>query len=242
MRTLAYNDASADRNVVAIVQAMRRSSTAPPKANPAASSRSTLRAVDCLAWPGRAEPAVLYAGRVDTLECGALTPLCFFFFSHRNRAQKNKSGVKAPHSKGSIPTMLTHSETAMHHPQETTSNADRDLAARFEPKSLRTYTPSQAVLASSAAVHWTPEVGVCSIFRRGAGANLGHNPRRWMQHFVTTMGWAVALAVPAGNDSRGLLRGCHADGLQTGDRGRGAGKPAAVRAAAIAARRQALQQ
>jgi 4-aminobutyrate aminotransferase / (S)-3-amino-2-methylpropionate transaminase / 5-aminovalerate transaminase len=80
----------------------------------------------------------------------------------------------------------------MHHAHETASNADRDLAARFEPKSLRTYTPSQAVLARSAGVfHWTPEGRRLFDFSSGVlVANLGHNPRRWMQRFVETMGWA----------------------------------------------------
>lgn len=90
----------------------------------------------------------------------------------------------------------------MHHPHETTSNADRDLAARFEPKSLRTYTPSQAVLARSAGVfHWTPEGRRLFDFSSGVlVANLGHNPRRWMQRFVATMGWASSpWQQPAGN-------------------------------------------
>src|SRR5207248_1533066 len=40
----------------------------------------------------------------------------------------------------------------LHHPDETTSNAARDQAARYEPRALRTYTPTQAVLARSAGV------------------------------------------------------------------------------------------
>lgn len=81
---------------------------------------------------------------------------------------------------------------ATHHLHENTSNADRDVAARFEPKSLRTYTPSQAVLARSAGVfHWTPEGRKLFDFSSGVlVANLGHNPKRWMQRFVATMGWA----------------------------------------------------
>jgi 4-aminobutyrate aminotransferase-like enzyme len=80
----------------------------------------------------------------------------------------------------------------LHHPDENASNAERDLAARFEPKSLRTFTPSQAVLAHSAGVyHWTPEGRKLFDFSSGVlVANLGHNPRRWMQRFVGTMGWA----------------------------------------------------
>jgi 4-aminobutyrate aminotransferase-like enzyme len=84
--------------------------------------------------------------------------------------------------------------TPIHHPQETTSNADRDLVARYEPKSLRTYTPSQAVLAKSAGVyHWTPEGRKLFDFSSGVlVANLGHNPSRWMERFVGHLGWAGA--------------------------------------------------
>ena len=80
---------------------------------------------------------------------------------------------------------------AVHHATETTSNADRDLAARFEPKSLRSFTPSQAVLAKSAGVyHWTPEGRKLFDFSSGVlVANLGHNPSAWMQKFVGYMGW-----------------------------------------------------
>src|ERR1700722_16646246 len=80
---------------------------------------------------------------------------------------------------------------SIHHNNETPSNTDRDLAARFEPKSLRTYTPSQAVLAKSAGVyHWTPEGRKLYDFSSGVlVANLGHNPSRWMQRFTTYMGW-----------------------------------------------------
>ena len=80
----------------------------------------------------------------------------------------------------------------IHHPQEKTSNADRDLVVRFEPKSLRTFTPSQAVLAKSAGVyHWTPEGRKLFDFSSGVlVANLGHNPTRWMKRFTEHMGWA----------------------------------------------------
>src|SRR6266481_79607 len=81
---------------------------------------------------------------------------------------------------------------SIHHHQEKESNADRDLVARVEPKSLRTYTPSQAVLAKSAGVfHWTPEGRRLYDFSSGVlVANLGHNPRSWMQRFTRHMGWA----------------------------------------------------
>src|SRR5438270_1047784 len=83
-------------------------------------------------------------------------------------------------------------ETKLHHPGEANSNEARDAVARFEPKALRTYTPSQAVLAKSAGVfHWTPEGRKLFDFTSGVlVANLGHNPSRWMKRFVDYMGWS----------------------------------------------------
>ncbi len=80
---------------------------------------------------------------------------------------------------------------AVHHPNEAASNAARDRMAQFEPRSLRTFTPSQAVLAHSAGIyHWTPENRKLFDFSSGVlVANLGHNPTRWMQHFTRYMGW-----------------------------------------------------
>jgi 4-aminobutyrate aminotransferase-like enzyme len=79
----------------------------------------------------------------------------------------------------------------LHHPHETTSNTTRDHVARYEPKALRTYTPTQAVLARSAGIyHWTPEGRRLYDFTSGVlVANLGHNPSRWMQRFTEYMGW-----------------------------------------------------
>ena len=79
----------------------------------------------------------------------------------------------------------------LHHPAETTSNETRDAIGRLEPRSLRTYTPTQAVLARSAGIyHWTPEGRRLYDFTSGVlVANLGHNPASWMQRFVQYMGW-----------------------------------------------------
>src|SRR6266702_6062870 len=81
-----------------------------------------------------------------------------------------------------------------HHPHEAVSNAARDHVARFEPKALRTYTPTQAVLARSAGVfHWTPEGRRLYDFTSGVlVANLGHNPVGWMQRFMKHMEWPAA--------------------------------------------------
>jgi len=83
------------------------------------------------------------------------------------------------------------------HPDEVGSNAARVAVARFEPKSLRTYTPSQAVVAKSAGVyHWTPEGRRLFDFTSGVlVANLGHNPTRWMERFQRYMGWTDAKPV-----------------------------------------------
>lgn len=81
--------------------------------------------------------------------------------------------------------------SAIHHEREPASNSDRNTAAQFEPKSLRTYTPSQAVLAKSAGVyHWTQEGRKLFDFSSGVlVANLGHNPSAWMQKYMGYMGW-----------------------------------------------------
>lgn len=86
--------------------------------------------------------------------------------------------------------------TPLHHPHEATSNAARDVIARFEPRALRTYTPSQAVLAKSAGIyHWTPEGRRLYDFTSGVlVANLGHNPSSWMKRFVQYMGWPQSAA------------------------------------------------
>jgi 4-aminobutyrate aminotransferase-like enzyme len=81
--------------------------------------------------------------------------------------------------------------TPLHHPGEPRSNPVRDGVARYEPRALRTYTPTQAVLARSAGVfHWTPEGRRLYDFTSGVlVSNLGHNPTAWMQRFMRYMGW-----------------------------------------------------
>jgi 4-aminobutyrate aminotransferase-like enzyme len=84
----------------------------------------------------------------------------------------------------------------VHHSQEPASNTVRDGVARFEPRSLRTFTPTQAVLARSAGVfHWTPDGRQLYDFTSGVlVANLGHNPRGWMERFLRHIGWDAAKA------------------------------------------------
>jgi 4-aminobutyrate aminotransferase-like enzyme len=80
---------------------------------------------------------------------------------------------------------------AITHPSELTSNAERASVSSFEPRALRTYTPSQAVLAKSAGIyHWTPEGKRLYDFTSGVlVSNLGHNPVSWTQKFFQYMGW-----------------------------------------------------
>jgi 4-aminobutyrate aminotransferase-like enzyme len=84
----------------------------------------------------------------------------------------------------------------LHHPDERLSNPVRDGVAKYEPRSLRTFTPTQAVLARSAGVfHWTPEGRRLYDFSSGVlVSNLGHNPRSWMQRFQRYVGWSTEAA------------------------------------------------
>ncbi|MCZ2344450.1 MAG: aminotransferase class III-fold pyridoxal phosphate-dependent enzyme [Bacteroidales bacterium] len=79
------------------------------------------------------------------------------------------------------------------HTGETRSNADRVAALQVEPRSLRTFTPTQAVLAHSAGVyHWTPEGRRLFDYTSGVlVSNLGHNPVRWAERFFRYMGWPL---------------------------------------------------
>jgi 4-aminobutyrate aminotransferase-like enzyme len=83
----------------------------------------------------------------------------------------------------------------LEHAGENTSNTAREILTRLEPHSLRTFTPTQAVLASSAGVfHWTPEGRRLYDFTSGVlVSNLGHNPRAWMQRYVRYMDWPASL-------------------------------------------------
>jgi len=89
--------------------------------------------------------------------------------------------------------------TPLHHANEASSNALRDLVAQLEPRALRTYTPTQAVLARSAGIfHWTPEGRRLYDFTSGVlVANLGHNPAAWLRRLFHNLDWPVA---PEGDD------------------------------------------
>jgi hypothetical protein len=91
---------------------------------------------------------------------------------------------------------------AVHHPGENVSNDLRKHLAKVEPKSLRTFTPSQAILARSSGIfHWTPENRRLYDFTSGVlVANLGHNPVRWTKRFFELMEWDKAGQAASGNE------------------------------------------
>lgn len=81
--------------------------------------------------------------------------------------------------------------TPIRHPGEPASDADRETATRVEPRSLRTYTPTLAVLARSAGTfHWTADGRRLYDFTSGVlVTNLGHHPIRWARRFTRYLGW-----------------------------------------------------
>ncbi|GIW78228.1 MAG: acetylornithine aminotransferase [Gemmatales bacterium] len=80
---------------------------------------------------------------------------------------------------------------AIQHPNETRSNAIREVIAKAEPRCLRTYTPTLAVIEKSSGVFlWTPEGRRLYDYSSGVlVVNLGHHPASWMKRFVNYMGW-----------------------------------------------------
>lgn len=76
-------------------------------------------------------------------------------------------------------------------PGESRSNEVRETIATKEPVALRTFTPSQAVFSKSAGVfHWTADGRRLYDYSSGVlVANLGHNPKNWLKHFVGYLGW-----------------------------------------------------
>ena len=76
------------------------------------------------------------------------------------------------------------------HSGETSSNDIRRRMVAAEPKALRTFTPSMAVIArSSGCYHYTPEGRKLADFSSGVlVANLGHNPKRWWSKVIAYLG------------------------------------------------------
>src|SRR5262245_59955237 len=76
------------------------------------------------------------------------------------------------------------------HADEPKSNDIRRRLDAVEPRCIRTFTPSLAVLAKSAgSYHWTPEGRKLADFSSGVLVmNLGHNPTRWWQRVKDYLG------------------------------------------------------
>lgn len=84
----------------------------------------------------------------------------------------------------------TASADAIAHKGEEQSNSSRRTLAEVEPKALRTFTPTLAVIAKSAGCyHWTPEGRRLMDMSSGVlVSNLGHNPTRWWRRMVNYLG------------------------------------------------------
>lgn len=95
------------------------------------------------------------------------------------------------HSTNCLQASTRRMTAAIQFPAEERSNAIRQTIARQEPAALRTFTPSQAVFTKSAGVfHWTADGRRLYDYSSGVlVANLGHNPRQWMEWFTEAMGW-----------------------------------------------------
>src|SRR5438445_11706019 len=80
------------------------------------------------------------------------------------------------------------------HAREPQSNANRASLTQLEPHSLRTFTPTQAVIAQSAGVyHWTADGRRLYDFTSGVlVSNIGHNPASWMRAYSRYMNWPGA--------------------------------------------------
>jgi 4-aminobutyrate aminotransferase-like enzyme len=73
---------------------------------------------------------------------------------------------------------------------EIESDAVRGAIARTEPRALRTFTPSLAVISrSEGCYHWTPDGRKLADFTSGVlVASLGHNPVRWWRRVLEYLG------------------------------------------------------
>src|SRR5580700_3068174 len=85
--------------------------------------------------------------------------------------------------------------SAIQHLGEPVSNECRTAIADLEPKSLRTFTPSQAVIARGSGIYiWTVDGRRLFDFTSGVlVANLGHNSTSWMNRFFRNMNWPATL-------------------------------------------------
>jgi 4-aminobutyrate aminotransferase-like enzyme len=95
----------------------------------------------------------------------------------------------------------------LYRPVEKDSDFWRKLATRLEPQSLRTYTPTHAILARSSGIyHWTPENRRLYDFTSGVlVANLGHNPASWVKRFWNYMQWPASVSETVERSDNGYV-------------------------------------
>ncbi len=81
-------------------------------------------------------------------------------------------------------------DAPIEHPGEESSNAIRERLTNVEPRALRTFTPSLALISNSAgSYHFTPEGRQLADFSSGVlVSNLGHNPTRWWKRMLENLG------------------------------------------------------
>lgn len=81
-------------------------------------------------------------------------------------------------------------DASIEHPGEESSNVIRGRLTSVEPRALRTFTPSLALISKSAgSYHFTPEGRKLADFSSGVlVSNLGHNPTRWWKRILDNLG------------------------------------------------------
>ncbi|QDT73872.1 aminotransferase class III-fold pyridoxal phosphate-dependent enzyme [Lacipirellula limnantheis] len=89
--------------------------------------------------------------------------------------------------------------------REPESDATRRAIAHAEPRALRTYTPTLAVIERSAgSYHYTAEGAKLADFTSGVlVANLGHNPIRWWRRVHEYLGHPPTVVAGASDDGSG---------------------------------------
>lgn len=86
--------------------------------------------------------------------------------------------------------------------REPHADAARRAIAKNEPRALRTYTPTLAVIErSEGCYHYTPDGAKLADFTSGVlVANLGHNPTRWWRRVHDYLGHPALLPDDAAGD------------------------------------------
>lgn len=103
---------------------------------------------------------------------------------------------------------MTQTDPTIQHNNEPLSNQVRAETNQVEPKCLRTFTPTQAVIAKGAGSFlWTADGRRLVDFTSGVlVANLGHNPCAWTKRFIDLMGWRDFARIPQGAGCQATCR------------------------------------